>query len=251
VKSTCVLVVWLSLYSPVLAAAQEVVATAQIVEGAAQEVVPRAQKVEGAAQEVVSTAQNVMAAAREAVTTAQHVSAAAPDEGLAAAQETGAVRTMDPPAAEALDYGLRGSQAFRDLVAEVDGSGVIVHVVTGDTVLFGTAGTTRLAGVVGGWRYLRVVLRTHLAMDERASVLAHELHHVLEIARSSAVTQHAVRVLYGDIGRPVPGMHNAFETADASDAGMRVWRELRSAGREAGRQTGRQAGRQTASHPQH
>ena len=156
---------------------------------------------------------------------------------LADAQEMGAVRALDSPAAEALACGQRHSQMFRDLVAEIDGSGVIVHVVTGDTTLFGMARTTRLAGVVGGWRYPRVVLRTHLPTDERASVLAHELHHVFEIARSSAATQQEVRALYDDIGRPVPGGHDAFETADAADAGLRVWRELRSTERQARRQT--------------
>lgn len=156
----------------------------------------------------------------------------------AGAQEMGAVRTLDPSAAEALACGQRHSQMFRDLVAEIDATSVIVHVVTGDIALFGTAGTTRLAGVVGGWRYLRVVLRTHLPLAERASVLAHELHHVLEIARSWAVTQRDVRALYDDIGRPVPGGHDAFETADALEVGMRVWRDVRSAGRQARRQTG-------------
>ena len=153
-----------------------------------------------------------------------------------AAQNMGAVRTLDSPCAEALDYGHEGSEAFRDLVAEIDAFRVVVHVTTGDTVYFGTAGTTRLAGVVGGWRYLRVVLRSHLTLEERASVLGHELQHVLEIAQSSASTQKDVRALYDDIGRPVPGIHDAFETAEASNAGLRVLRELRSTGKLARRQ---------------
>ncbi len=154
----------------------------------------------------------------------------------AAAQNISAVRALDPPCAEALHYGREGSEAFRDLVAEIDVFRVVVHVTTGDTVHFGTAGTTRLAGVVGGWRYLRVVLRTHLTLEERASVLGHELQHVLEIAQSSASTQKDVRTLYDAIGRPVPGIHDAFETAEASHAGLRVLRELRSTGKLARRQ---------------
>lgn len=153
-----------------------------------------------------------------------------------AAQNLGAVRALDEPCVEALGYGHDGSEAFRELVADIDASGVIVHVAIGDTVYFGPAGTTRLAGVVGGWRYLRVVLRSHLSLEERASVLAHELQHVLEIAQSSAWTQQEVRALYDDIGRPVPGMRDAFETTEASNAGLRVLRELRSAGRLARRQ---------------
>ena len=153
-----------------------------------------------------------------------------------AAQNLGAVRALDEPCVEALGYGHDSSEAFRELVADIDASGVIVHVAIGDTVYFGTAGTTRLAGVVGGWRYLRVVLRSHLSLEERASVLAHELQHVLEIAQSSAWTQQEVRALYDDIGRPVPGMRDAFETTEASNAGLRVLRELRSAGKLARRQ---------------
>jgi hypothetical protein len=89
---------------------------------------------------------------------------------------------------------------------------------------------------VGGWRYVRVVLRSHLSLEERASVLGHELQHVLEIAQSSAWTQKDVRALYDEIGRPVPGVHDAFETVEASDAGLRVLRELRTAGKLARRQ---------------
>ena len=156
----------------------------------------------------------------------------------AQAQHMGAVRALDAPCVEALGYGHDGSEAFRELVAEIDASGVIVHVTIGDTVYFGTAGTTRLAGVVGGWRYLRVVLRSHLSLEERASVLGHELRHVLEIAQSSAFTQKDVRALFDDIGHPVPGAIDAFETVEASDAGLRVLRDLRSASKLARRQAG-------------
>lgn len=153
-----------------------------------------------------------------------------------AAQTMSAVRALDPPCAEALDYGRDGSEAFRDLVAEIDVLRVIVHVTTGDTVYFGTAGTTQLSSVVGGWRYLRVVLRTHLTLEQRASVLGHELQHVLEIAQSSASTQKDVRALYNEIGHPVPGAYDAFETTEASEAGVRVLRELRSASKVARRE---------------
>ena len=150
---------------------------------------------------------------------------------VAAAQGISAVRPVDLPASEALAHGQRGSPTLGDLVAEIDATGVMVHVVTGDAMLFGTRGVTRLVAVVGGWRYLRVMLSTHLSLDERAAMLAHELQHVLEIAQSAAMTQHAVRELYDAIGRPVTGGRDAFETAEAIDTGQRVWRELRSSGR--------------------
>jgi hypothetical protein len=118
----------------------------------------------------------------------------------AAAQNMGAVGPLDPLCADALTCGHEGSEAFRDLVTGIDAARVIVHVTIGDTVFFGTPGTTRLAGVARGWRYVRVVLRSHLSLPERASLLGHELQHVLEIAQSSASTQQDVRALYDDIG---------------------------------------------------
>ena len=151
------------------------------------------------------------------------------------AQGDEAVRAIDRMSADAIRHGRTGSQAFRTLLEDIAASAVIVHVLTGDTALFGTDGTTRLAGVRAGWRYLRVVLRPQLSADERAAVLAHELQHVREIAQYSATTQ-AVRNLYDEIGRPVPGTHNAFETAEASDAGLKVWRELRAFERQARRE---------------
>ena len=158
--------------------------------------------------------------------------------GQELAPPPGPVRAMDETSAEALEYGTQGSPAFRALLAGLDCAGVIVHVITGDTRVFGTSGTTQLVGAVGKWRHLRVLLRKRMDADERASVLAHELRHVLEIARSPAATQEAVRALYDHTGRPVPGTTDAFETTAASDAGMRVWRELRSSGRHLGARPG-------------
>ena len=145
------------------------------------------------------------------------------------------MRPMDAEAAEAFAFGQARSAAFRDLVAGLDTSNVITHVVTGETWFFATSGTTRLVGAGGARRYVRVVLRPHMPVEERAAVLAHELQHVREIAQSKAATQAAMLRLFDAIGRPVHGANNAFETADASDAGMRVWRELKVSARDARR----------------
>lgn len=148
-----------------------------------------------------------------------------------AAQGPRAVRAMDDASVEAFVCGQRDSAAFRDLVDDIDASGVIVHVATGDTVIFATAGSTRLVGAAGGQRYLRVTLRPGLPLDQRAAVLAHELQHVREIAHSAVTSQDGVRAVFDQIGRAVAGAHDAFETDAASAAGMRVWRELRTSRR--------------------
>ncbi len=152
-----------------------------------------------------------------------------------AAQPLRAVRPLDDASSEALASGQRHSAAFRALVEDVEATGVIVHVATGDLERFGAAGTTRLVGVAEGQRYLRVMLRPRLALAERASVLAHELQHVREIAQAGATTQDGVRRVFARVGHPVAGVINTFETDAVVDAGLRVWRELYTALRVARR----------------
>jgi hypothetical protein len=154
----------------------------------------------------------------------------------AAAQALGSVRAMDPDADAALAFGRESSMSFRRLADAFDDERVVVHVVCGETRVFGTTGATRLASTVGAWRYVRIVIDPRLRIEERTAVLGHELQHAREIVEAGVTTQDAVRVLYERIGRPVPGYHDAYETSAAADAGNRVWRELRQ-GAGAGRAT--------------
>jgi len=152
----------------------------------------------------------------------------------AGAEGPDVLRPMDAATAAACDLGRTSSAAFRDLVATFDPGAVVVHVVSGDTRVFGTTGMTSLSGAVGRWRYVRITLDPDLPLDQRTAVLAHELQHAREIITAEASSQHDVRNLYERIGVPVTGMRNAYETADAVSAGARVWRELRTpAGRAA------------------
>lgn len=140
-----------------------------------------------------------------------------------------AVRAMDAQSVAACEHGRSASPSFRALVDAFDPERVVVHVVSGETRVFGTAGSTRLAGRAGAWRYLRITLDPDLPLDERTAVLGHELQHAREIVAASAATQGEVLKLYERIGRPVLGARNTFETLDAVSAGTRVWRELRTA----------------------
>ncbi len=142
-----------------------------------------------------------------------------------------AVRAMDPGAVEACEHGRASSAAFRALVESFDPERVVVHVETGVVRIFGTAGATRLVGTAGHWRYVRITVDPDLPLDARTAVIAHELQHAHEIASAAAATQAQVRLLFERIGRPVQGAVNTYETADAIAAGMRVWRELRTATR--------------------
>ena len=60
------------------------------------------------------------------------------------------------------------------------------------------------------------------------AILAHELQHACEVARSAASSSGGVRALYQGIGRAVPGRADVFETADAVRIGDEVRNELRS-----------------------
>lgn len=141
----------------------------------------------------------------------------------------GVVRAMDPQAADALALGLTLSPAFRALVEGMDAWRAVVHVVVGQTRVFATTGATQLASTANGWTFVRIVLDERLRLDERTSVLAHELQHARELLDAGVQSQQDVRQLYERIGRPVPGTWDAFETAAAAEAGVRVWRELRDA----------------------
>jgi len=148
--------------------------------------------------------------------------------GSASLSAQEAVRPMDAAARQACDYGREASPSFRALLSAFDPGQVVVHVVSGEIRIFGTAGTTRLVGSVGRWRYVRITIDPDLPLDQRTAVVAHELQHAREIADAAAVTQHQVRRLYERIGQPVNGSLDTFETRDAVTAGTRVWRELQT-----------------------
>ena len=148
--------------------------------------------------------------------------------GVSTAHAQGAhVRGLDPPAAGALERGQHRSQRFRELVEELNQSDVIVHVVTSAGFTAGVAGTTRFVARIAGTRYLRVDLASTLTFELQVVILAHELQHACEVARSAASSSSGVRALYQDIGKAVSGYTDVFETADAVRTGDVVRNQLR------------------------
>lgn len=111
-------------------------------------------------------------------------------------------------------------------MTELAASDLIVHIVTTATLPPGVSGTTRLVTHLGGARYLRVELASSLTLKMRVAILAHELQHACELARSGARTPNAVRALYQTIGRMADGRAERFETGDAERVGRLVWVEL-------------------------
>ncbi|MEZ5287141.1 MAG: hypothetical protein R2712_20535 [Vicinamibacterales bacterium] len=109
----------------------------------------------------------------------------------------------------------------------LDGSDVIVHVVTVTSLPSGINGRTRLAVTDTGQRYVRVELAFRLSWLSRIATLGHELQHACELADSPAMSVDDVRALFMHIGERVPDLDNAFDTRQAIDAGLRVWSDLR------------------------
>lgn len=134
----------------------------------------------------------------------------------------------DPLAREALALALARFVETAALVAEIERSDLVVHVVTG-WLPHQVTGVVRFVAATPTNRYLRIVLRIPGAVPSLACVLAHELHHVVEIARMPDVRDEAsLAAAYRRIGFPCM-REGYFETAAAADAGRRA--RLAMAGR--------------------
>jgi len=124
-----------------------------------------------------------------------------------------------------IDELLARSATARALAAEIEARDVIVYVQMTRT-LARTRAMTGFVTASGGIRYLRITLGAVRDRDDLAALLAHELQHATEIARSPTVKDDAgVRRLYRAIGEE-RGPGNAFETAAARDVADRVRSEL-------------------------
>lgn len=153
------------------------------------------------------------------------------------AAEDPRVRLLDPAVVLAHEAGSRNSSTFRELVAELQASDVIVHVVSSVALPSGVGGTTRFVGTIGGARYVRIDLASSLTYRSRVAILAHELQHACEIARSGAGSSDAVNALFRAIGKASPIAPGGFETLEAEITGWLVWAELVGTHRAQGRTT--------------
>jgi hypothetical protein len=141
-------------------------------------------------------------------------SPAAPHLRGASARETALIEEL-----------LARSAIARALAAEIEARDVIVYVQMTRTLARSRA-VTGLVTAAGGTRYIRITIGAVPHRDDLAALLAHELQHATEIARSPNVTDDAgLRRLYRAIGEE-RGAGNAFETAAARDVGARVRAEL-------------------------
>jgi hypothetical protein len=142
---------------------------------------------------------------------------------FAVAGEPRTPRPLDPFAADAFARARAQSAVVRSLVATLESSNVIVHIVSSRTLPMGIGGTTRFVTSRGGYRYVRITISTDLSKSGRTAILGHELQHACEVAVSAADDVESVKELFEKEG------HRAgdyFETAAAIAAERLVRDEL-------------------------
>lgn len=136
-------------------------------------------------------------------------------------------RPLDPLSAETFAYTIERSAIARALVERLESSNVIVHIVSSAHMPDGLGGATRFVTSRGGYRYLRITLASVLPLRQRSAILAHELQHAWEIARSTAADVAELRRLFEHEGHRDGGY---YETRAAIAVERSVWLELAGRG---------------------
>jgi len=140
------------------------------------------------------------------------------------------VRAESPVLAEVLAAGMTRSATFRVLVERIEQSDVIVYLMCQRFSTTTLRGRTRFAAAASDARYVRVDIQCYDLFESVASIVAHELQHVVEIASSpQVVDERSLARLYSRIGfrNCVGERGEQFETAAAEHIGDRVRGELR------------------------
>jgi hypothetical protein len=144
-------------------------------------------------------------------------------------RDGGHVRTTDTRLRAGINEGMARSSSFRDLVARLDGSDVIVYVEPECPMSQRLFGRLTFMGAGGDRRYVNVRIACGLTDDEQIAALGHELRHAVEIAEAPSVVDIAsLAALYRQIGFASHGMPHGvgFESRAAIDSARRVWTEL-------------------------
>ncbi len=138
------------------------------------------------------------------------------------------VRTMDSRIRAEIDEGLARSSLFRDLVARLDASDVIVYVETECAMSPRLFGRLTFMGAGGGRRYVKVRVSC-MGVTQQIAALGHELRHAVEIADAPSIVDEAsLAAEYQRIGFASHAVRkgSGYESRAAIDAAQRVWEEL-------------------------
>lgn len=141
------------------------------------------------------------------------------------------VRVVDTAADRLVQEAVARSRTFRQLVATLQTSDVIVYVAESDMLRGDVQGALRFMGSgAGDERYLRIDVRREdlastLSLKRAIATLAHELMHAIEVASASHVVDHATFVdFYKTTADEL--RDDVFDTRAAIEMGERVYFEM-------------------------
>jgi hypothetical protein len=134
------------------------------------------------------------------------------------------VRSQDKSVRQLLKRGFTHSLTFRNLIARLERSDVIVYVQEVARLPGGIEGRMMMLPTAHGQRYIRIEVVMHGAPDDDTALIGHELRHAIEVAEDASVQDQAtLTALYQRIGT---GGHHVYDTLAAQEAGRTVRREL-------------------------
>ena len=145
------------------------------------------------------------------------------------------VRASEPRILALIEAGLSRSTTFRSLVATLDESDVIVYLESKTTRQNLGGYLSHEVVVRGGYRYLRIAIDTNGSEGRLVPLLAHELQHAIEVARSpDAIDAESLEQLFVRLSvRFGCGATTCSETQPAKDIEHIVSDELKMEGRPA------------------
>jgi hypothetical protein len=141
--------------------------------------------------------------------------------------ESRRVRPVDGFVQRILREGAARSPTLHRLLVRLNASDVIVHVESGVVVSRANTAHLQFVTTADGQRYLRISINSAINPREMIVLMAHELHHALEVAaHQEVVDQTTMQRLYEQLGRRLPGRGTAFETDGSLAVSRRVRGEL-------------------------
>jgi len=142
------------------------------------------------------------------------------------------VRPANQQGAALMAEGQEKSQTVRDLATKLDQSDLVVYVVTASRAPNAPDSAIRFVGRSKAQRFVLVQISNETRPDQRIELLAHELQHAVEAARSTWVNDnHTLGMLFAHIGWKDPSKQGGYETTAASLIGRQARRELVANGR--------------------
>jgi len=139
------------------------------------------------------------------------------------------VRATDSRIRAAIADGLEGSALFRDLVARLEASDVVVYVESDQLIPERLQGRLTFVSSAGGRRYVRVGIACGVRGAQQTAIIGHELRHAVEIADApSVVDEPSLAAEYRRIGFSSRVMRQGagFDSRAAIEAGQRVSHEM-------------------------